>query len=79
MYVHNHIEARRCFDLEYANLELVWLFLCGFIYRPPYVKAEIDSNIVSNLEEAILNSNETWQLGDVNIDLTKINPLPFLP
>lgn len=89
VYVHNRIEARRCFALKDANLELVWLelrqrghpgkFLCGFIYRPPNVKAQIDSNIISNLEGAILNSNETWLLGDVKIDLTETNPLPFLP
>ena len=88
VYVHNRIEARRCLDLEDANLELIWLelrqwghpgkFLCGFIYRPPNVKAQIDSNIVSNLEGAILNSNETWLLVDVNINLTETNPLPSL-
>ena len=27
VYVHNRIKARRCFDLEDANLELVWLEL----------------------------------------------------
>ena len=89
VYVHNRIEARRWFDLEDANLGLIWLelrqreyrgkFLCGFIYRPPNVNAQIDSNIVSNLEGAILNSNETWLLGDVNINLTETNPLPSLP
>ena len=54
-------------------------FLCGFIYRPPNVKTQIDSNIVSKLEGAILNSNETWLLGDVNINLSETNSLPFLP
>ena len=89
MYVHNCFEASRCFDLEDANLELIWLelrqqghtgkFLCGFIYRPPNANAQMDSNIVSNLEGAILNSNETWLLGDVNINLIETNPLPSLP
>lgn len=51
----------------------------GFIYRPSNIKAQINSNIVSNLEGEILNSNETWIPGDVNINLTKTNPLPFLP
>ena len=54
-------------------------FLCGFIYRPPYVKAEMDFNIVSNLERAILNSNETWLLGDIKLNLMGANPLPSLP
>ena len=40
---------------------------------------QIDSNIVSYLEGAILNSNETWLLGDVNINLIETNSLPFLP
>ena len=87
VYVHNCIEARRCFDLEDANLELIWLeqrghpgkFLSGLIYRSPNVKAQMDSNIVSNLEGAILNSNETWLLGDVNINLIETKPLPSLP
>ena len=39
----------------------------------------MDSNIVSNLEGAILNSNETWLLGDVNINLIESNPMPSLP
>ena len=51
----------------------------SFIYRPPNVKVQIDSNIVSNLEGAILNSNETWLLGDVNVNLIETNSLPFLP
>ena len=37
---------------------------------------QMDSKIVSNLEGAILNSNETWLLGDVNINVTETNPLP---
>ena len=57
-------------------MEVIWLdlkqrghpgkFLCGFIYRPPNVKAQMDSNIVSNL-------------GDININLIGTNPLPSLP
>lgn len=70
-------------------MELIWSdlrqrghpgkFLCGFIYRPPNFKAQMDSNIVSNLEGAVLNSNETWLLGDININLIGTNPLPSLP
>ena len=39
----------------------------------------MDSNIVSNLEGAVLNSNETWLLGDIKINLIGTNPLPSLP
>ena len=41
------------------------------MYWPPNVKAQMDSNNVSNLEGGILNCNETWLLGDVNINLTE--------
>ena len=90
VYKQSHRSSRRCFDLKDANLELVWLelrtkttgtpkFLRGFIYRPPNVESDLDSNIVSNLVGAILNSNDrgvatAWCK---YLNLTETNP--FLP
>ena len=69
--------ARRVVWLELRQRGQPGKFPCGFIYRLPNAIAQINSNIVSNLEKGILN--ETWLLRGVNIFLTETNPLPFLP
>ena len=84
VYKQSHGSSRRCFNLKDANLELVWLELRTNTTETPKflcVESHMDSNIVSNLGGAILNSNDrrvatAWCK---YLNLTETNPLPFLP
>ena len=79
MYIHESIPARRRFDLEHAQLELVFVevtynykrFVVGTCYRPPGMNSQSINTFISDLQSSlneicIENPEALFLLGDFN-------------
>lgn len=78
VYVKDGICASRRTDLEYKNLECVWVeikpiksksFLVGNIYRPPNSTIQWNTIFEECIENVLGEDKEIYLMGDINRDL----------
>lgn len=77
-YVTNSVTGIRISELENDEVESLWLninphkskrpLLVGAIYRPPGSTVEADTKLELNIEDAYLRNQETYVVGDFNIN-----------
>ena len=78
IYIAEHINYIRRYDLESADIESVWLevcvpnsksFLICSVYRPPSAKAEWIESFSKQIDNSSSKCAEIYIMGDINIDM----------
>ena len=77
-HVREGIPIQRRTDLEYTNLEIMWLeinfpkmkpILLAGVYQPPDSVEAVDLKLVNNLTQAYFEDKEFYALGDFNVNM----------
>ena len=78
IYIAEHINYIRRYDLESADIESIWLevcvpnsksFLICSVYRPPSAKAEWIETFSKQIDDSSSKCAEIYIMGDINIDM----------